>query len=106
MPINRYVNISLYRDPGEPAHYGTYDLPEKLKEIGGIDWFNGEAPRQHVFRIGERLDHLAKRYFGDDRLWWVIALVNNIPYPLGIAPNTVLLIPQDYTIVLQKLNLR
>jgi len=36
---------------------------------------------EHVVRAGERLDALALRYYNDDRLWWVIAIRNNMDLP-------------------------
>lgn len=30
-------------------------------------------------RAGERLDTLAKRFYNDSKLWWIIALYNNLP---------------------------
>lgn len=49
----------------------------------------------YELRLGDRFDHLAARFLGDDRYWWVIALANDIVYPFGIAPGTVLRIPVD-----------
>jgi len=41
-----------------------------------------------------RLDRVAWRVLGDERLWWAIAHVNDIAEPLGaIEPGTVLRIP-------------
>lgn len=31
---------------------------------------------EHVLRDGDRLDHLARRYFNNDRLWWRIVDAN------------------------------
>ena len=46
---------------------------------------------------GDRLDLLAYEYYGDQSLWWIIASANNIhDAPLGLRPNMVLRIPQNY----------
>ncbi len=42
---------------------------------------------------GERLDDLAARYYGDPRLWRLLAAVNNVDDPLRIPPGLVLRIP-------------
>ncbi|HEY1656495.1 MAG TPA: hypothetical protein VGF86_15440 [Candidatus Tumulicola sp.] len=42
---------------------------------------------------GERLDHLASRYYGDPSLWRVLARYNNIADPARIPPGTTLRIP-------------
>lgn len=35
---------------------------------------------EHIWSQGDRLDLLAKKYLGDDRLWWIIAEYNNIMF--------------------------
>ncbi len=43
---------------------------------------------------GDRLDHLAMEYFGDESYWWVIARVNNLGKgTLSIPPGTTIKIP-------------
>jgi hypothetical protein len=42
---------------------------------------------------GERLDEIAARYYGDPRLWRLLAAVNNVDDPLRIPPGLVLRIP-------------
>jgi len=42
---------------------------------------------------GERLDELARQYYGDAAMWRVIAAFNNIADPMRIAVGTVLRIP-------------
>lgn len=43
--------------------------------------------------LGERLDQLAARYYGDPSLWRVIAAANNIADPSAIPAGTLLRIP-------------
>lgn len=66
--------------------------------------FRGLMPRrvqshlgfiQHEVRVGDRLDRLAREYYDDPRLWWVIAEANpDIFFPAGLvyadepAPDT------------------
>lgn len=46
--------------------------------------------------IGDRLDLLADRYYGDVNLWWIIAQANHIGKgTLNIVPGTQLRIPQN-----------
>jgi nucleoid-associated protein YgaU len=108
MAISRYGAVRLIRDPSreEPVHFATYDLPELLKGYLEVDWFTGQAVIQHVWVLGDRMDKLASKYYGDDEYWWVIALVNKINYPLGVQPGTVLKFPVAVDSVLEKLNLR
>lgn len=47
-----------------------------------------------VIREGDRLDHLAFRYYNDSELWWVIARANpDIYYPENIPPGTTIRVP-------------
>lgn len=58
--------------------------------------------------IGDRLDLLANRYYGDVTMWWIIAQANNIGKGnLNVLPGTRLRIPQDLTRIysdLEKIN--
>ena len=50
-----------------------------------------------VFKQGDRLDLLAKKYFNDSTFWWVIAIVNNLSGDsLILQPGTELYIPRSY----------
>ncbi|MBX6772798.1 MAG: LysM peptidoglycan-binding domain-containing protein [Chloroflexi bacterium] len=49
--------------------------------------------REHICNATETLTGLAHRYYGDWRLWRVIADANGIIDPRRIAPGTRLLIP-------------
>jgi nucleoid-associated protein YgaU len=44
-------------------------------------------------RQGDELDLLARRYLGDERLWWRILDANSLVYPLDIAPGDVISLP-------------
>ncbi|MBW7882848.1 MAG: hypothetical protein H3C34_09450 [Caldilineaceae bacterium] len=43
--------------------------------------------------LGERLDQIAYRYYGDPRYWRLLALFNNLDDPLHIPPGRLLRIP-------------
>lgn len=53
--------------------------------------FAGEQPETVL--QNERLDLLARKYFGNPALWRFIAVYNNIADPLGHAGNRVIIIP-------------
>jgi hypothetical protein len=94
------------RDPSDPRHYATWDLPATLKGYASVNLLQGQQQTyQHVFQAGDRVDKLSQKYFGDDDYGWLICLVNNVQYPLGIAPGTVLYIPGDVDTVLELLNM-
>ena len=46
--------------------------------------------------VGDRLDILAQRYYGDSNLWWVIAKANEISEgQIGLDPEKMIRIPTD-----------
>ena len=48
-----------------------------------------------ILKAGQRLDHIASEYYGDGRLWWVIAAASGIGWAPQCSPGTVLTIPTD-----------
>ena len=50
---------------------------------------------EHLFVAGDTISGLAHRYFGDWKLWRIIADRNNISDVRQIAPGTILLIPEQ-----------
>lgn len=99
MAKSRYSNTKIV----DGFRYGTWRNrlvegqlePDFLSEIKTVE---------HTVCVGERLDHLAARYLGDDQYYWVIALVNSIIDPLALEPGRLLLIPTDVRQVLERLH--
>jgi hypothetical protein len=50
-----------------------------------------------------RIDLIAHKYYGDVRLWWIIAEANNIINPISLQTGRVLRIPSMDTIQLKVL---
>jgi hypothetical protein len=50
--------------------------------------------RVHLLQLGETLDRLASRYYGDSSAWRLIAQANSIVDPLRMKPGTLLVIPK------------
>lgn len=50
--------------------------------------------RVHLLQVGETLDRLASRYYGDSAAWRQIAQANRIVDPLRMTPGTLLVIPK------------
>jgi nucleoid-associated protein YgaU len=67
------------------------------------DIFENITTIEHTVSVGERLDHLSARYFGDDQYYWVIAVVNSIIDPLDISPGRKLRIPTDVRQILERM---
>ena len=53
-----------------------------------------------VVKEGKRLDHIADDYYGDARLWWIIAAASGIGWWLQAPPNTRLVIPTNLSQIL------
>lgn len=50
----------------------------------------------YEWKGGDRIDLLARRFYGDPVLWWVIALANDIELvPVDVAEGTLLRIPSS-----------
>mgnify|MGYP003628285642 CR=1 FL=1 len=54
----------------------------------------------HVWTLGDRYWKLANTYYGNSKLWWVIAWYNEKPTEAGIQVGTVLYIPKPLEKVL------
>jgi nucleoid-associated protein YgaU len=50
--------------------------------------------RTHQVQVGDTLDRIAARYFGDSTKWRDIATINGIGDPLDLAPGRILSIPE------------
>ncbi len=48
---------------------------------------------EHVWTESDRLYKVADRYYGDSKLWWVVAKFNNLPTESHIKIGYVLRIP-------------
>ncbi len=62
-----------------------YKDTQRFAPADGATPFEGLRPRsirpatgmiEHILRAGDRLDHLARHYYNDDRLWWRILDAN------------------------------
>lgn len=82
--------------------YATWRNPV-AEDTLGPRLIDGLQVLEHTVQVGERLDHIAFRYWGDAEYYWVIALANDIQFPLGIAPGTKLQVPVDIRSALDKL---
>jgi len=50
------------------------------------------------------LDALAKKYYGDESYWWIIASANNLPgYKLSIDTSMQIRIPSNVSSILNRL---
>ena len=57
----------------------------------------------HIWSYGDRLYKLADKYYGDVRLWWVIAWYNGVPTEADLFTTDVIQIPLNIEEALQVL---
>tara|TARA_X000001382_G_C3130355_1_gene166146 strand:+ start:121 stop:420 length:300 start_codon:yes stop_codon:yes gene_type:complete len=55
-----------------------------------------------ITKIGDRLDMLAHKYYGDVSLWWVIAKANGIKGKTALDPGVTLRIPGNIQQIIEK----
>lgn len=53
----------------------------------------GDRFIEHVVAGEETLDALAERYYQNQELWWFLADVNEVQFPLDVGPGAKLKIP-------------
>ena len=84
MTISRYKKYS-----SNDGKYYDFTLYPTI-QINSIDFFE-IYPNQN-----DRLDLIAKRYLGDPKLWWVIAMINQLQGDSLVVPTqTKLYIPKQ-----------
>ena len=54
----------------------------------------------HVWKYGDKYYKLAHKYYGDSKLWWVIAWYNQKPTEFDIKPGDTIFIPVPLETVL------
>ena len=98
MGRSRYASNSIV----DGTHYETWSDPTSFN-VMGPEILDGVDTLEHVLSVGERLDSLASVYYGDEELWWVIALANRIMDPFSLSIGSRLRIPADARQVLDKI---
>jgi len=84
--MRRYDNVEVLG-----FHYATSDKISRLRE----NIKNGNITcAQIILQEGVRLDNLAGKYYGDGKLYWIIAAASGIGFCLQTPPGTVIMIPK------------
>lgn len=83
----RYTRYGKISDNGR--YYVSVNYPQIL--INNFDFFT------IIVNSTDRLDLLAKQYFNNSKLWWLIALINALPGDsVMVQAGTVLFIPRNH----------
>lgn len=86
-PDSRFAGLSIREvsgPDGEPRRAVSLDVNRpRVKDVAA----------RHVVKHGETIDLIARKYYGDERLWWRILDANPLIYPLDLQPGDDLLIP-------------
>lgn len=90
--MRRYLSTRKKRDKSNIVSYTTTMYPPM--PIENSDIFI-------VTTVGDRLDTLAHRYYGDFTLWWVIAKANGIKGKIAIDAATDIRIPGNISTILE-----
>jgi hypothetical protein len=91
--MNRYQNIPVTNNPSGVSYYKNNIYPRVPLSSDDI----------YVLTVeGDRFDLLAKQYYGDPSLWWVISIANeDLPQNSLYPPlETQIRIPANYSNVL------
>jgi len=89
----------------EQKRYATFNIEEIDNIYSDKDLLKGIRSFTYTIRRGDRADHIAARFLGDDEYDWVILLVNNIKYAFSSGGWTIgrkIRIPFDVNDVLAK----
>lgn len=79
LPNTRYKATPPFKPPDAPHDAFPGLRPRPIGPATGVV--------EHVVREGDRLDHMARHYYNDDRLWWRILDANpHILFGGGLMP--------------------
>lgn len=96
--LSRYARLTAYNAPAADGKvYSTLPLrPQPETAIAGST--------QHIIKAPETLEFLSWRYFGTSELWWRIADMNPLIFPLDLETGTSVTIPRtsDFGIFLRE----
>ena len=93
---SRYSNTKIIVNSDTKKRYYESTIYPKVIPSDNDTYIISEA--------GDRLDILAKSYYGDSKLWWIIAIANNINDAVFyIEPGVQLRIPQNIGNILKDL---
>jgi|TARA_B110000444_G_scaffold238454_1_gene252071 nucleoid-associated protein YgaU len=91
---NRYQNIKILKTEEGKRYRKTIEYPKMEKTVDD---------KYIIGMQGDRLDNLAHKYYGDARLWWILARANYLGKgDLSVPIGKQLRIPKDYLSIMDE----
>tara|TARA_B110000483_G_scaffold238438_1_gene315064 strand:- start:654 stop:953 length:300 start_codon:yes stop_codon:yes gene_type:complete len=91
---NRYQNIKILKTEEGKRYRKTIEYPKMVKTVDD---------KYIIGMQGDRLDNLAHKYYGDARLWWILARANYLGKgDLSVPIGKQLRIPKDYLSIMDE----
>ena len=91
---NRYQNIKILKTEEGKRYRKTIEYPKMEKTVDD---------KYIIGMQGDRLDNLAHKYYGDARLWWILARANHLGKgDLSVPIGKQLRIPKDYLGIMEE----
>jgi nucleoid-associated protein YgaU len=93
---NRYENIKIIKTEEGRRYKKTIQYPKMEKTVDD---------KYIIGRQGDRLDNLAHKYYGDSRLWWILARANYLGKgDLSVPIGKQLRIPTEHLSIVDEYN--
>lgn len=90
--MSRYESSKILKSKDNNRIYKSNIFPKIDRSVSDI---------YIITRSGDRLDLLASKYYGDQTLWWIIAIANNLGRSgLIVPPAKQIRIPTDVASIL------
>lgn len=93
--MGRYENSNIVNNSKKIEQDGTVRYVRRLESTLYPEFRSGDSADRYILsREGDRLDLLAKEFYGDESFWYAIARANNIGHgSLFVPPGMILVIP-------------
>jgi nucleoid-associated protein YgaU len=93
--MKRYQDASLMTNVKRIDYDGKETKVRRLSTVMYPDFYTGNDTRI-ISQDGDRLDILAKEFYNDETLWYVIARANNLGKgSMHIPPGEIIIIPYE-----------
>lgn len=94
--MNRYENSEILINTKKIDSDGTENYVRRLSTTVYPTFRENQDGTRILSQQGDRLDLLAKEFYNDERLWFVIAKANNLGKgSLAVPPGIVVYIPYN-----------